>query len=239
MRQAYTVLVIAVTVIVGAGGAYALGGVGGAQAAVSGGTDVQQTTIEGAHPSGYPDEIVMSVSGSYEWANMDAYDAQVTVYASDSVDEDAAIAHEEYNLDQLDAGVSSTTFSNVSGDLLSVSAESGYDDLAFAQPDDGESRTESAYVTVRVNVCEYDLEHGGECAAFTETHNVTVTIHNEPDNSTGNGGAEPPANVSGSTAVSGTIAFAGDEDTDDPPEEVGQAVPTPAETPVGCADGSC
>lgn len=198
-RNQIGAVLVAVTFLAGAS-VHALGGVGTAQASVTGGTALQQTTIEGTGQTGVPSAITLTTSGSYDWEHIDAYDAQVTIAAGESHDDDAVFAREEYTLD----GQNSTeaTFANVSGDLLDANAASGWGPNHFMQDFDGESKSETVPVTVRVNVCEYDVAHGDDgCVAFTETHDVTVTIHNEP--------SEPESNatVSGSTDVSGDVSF--------------------------------
>lgn len=230
MRHAHTAAVIVVTTLVAAAGVHAFGGVGNASASVSGGTALQQSTIEGSGQTGIPSQVVVSASGSYEWDNIDAYDAQVTVNVGDEYREATVFARDDYTLDGQDG--TEATFANVSGDLLSVATETGYGSEHFMQDFDGESKTETVPVTVRVNVCEYDVEHGADgCVAFTETHDLSVTVHNEPSENPNAGNAT----VNGSSSLDGHMTFT--TPSQGSSGNAGLAVPTPAEPPVGCADG--
>lgn len=218
MKRHHQIAIVVVAAILVAIGIAVPSLIGSADAKASGDTALEDTTIEGEGASGWPEEIVLSASGSYGWEDLpDEVDhAYVTIMPSGfDYDENsgAAIVRKRY---QLDGGVEgSATFENVSGDVLSVVAATGWNEEEFMAYEDGSTNTNNISVAVTVDVCT----SSNECVSFTDEHEITVIIHNTPDNSS-NGGGEPPgqnASVSGDTEMSGYVVVNDDESADEDP----------------------
>lgn len=196
MRRTAAIFLVAVLAIVATIG-LGIGGVGDAGASVSATTQVGETTVSGASPSGQVHDVAVTIDGTVEWSGFENGVDEISFIYSASGDGVRGADSEVVSPPDPGSSGSANIADLYSNPGIRVEAS------GIEPPAEGETITRTIPVNVTITVSNFE----GESAEYTETHDVTVEITNLPENGTSDEPTETPTPTTPEPTMDATIEW--------------------------------